>query len=117
VSSTTADRSTVPAADLGVTRRDRVWLPRGLFLVAAALVVPRLALQPMHDANGAITARRVLNQSSLVPPAVAFGVVGLVVARRRPESPAGWIMLAIGPIWRLIAGAVSVERADEGGIP
>jgi hypothetical protein len=106
VSSTTADRSTVPAADVGVTRRDRVWLPRGLFLVAAAFVVPGMAVQPMHYADGAITARRLLNQSSLVPPAVAFGVVGRYPqVRSAPGNGA------------IIAGAVSVERADEGGTP
>jgi len=106
VSSTTADRSTMPAADVGVTPRDRVSLPGGLFLVAAAFVVLGMALRLMHHADAAITARRVLNQSSLVPPAVAFGVVGRYPqVRSAPGNGA------------IIAGAVSVERADEGGTP
>ncbi len=104
MSSSTAEPSTVPAVGVGVTRRDRAWLAWGLFLVAVAFVVLGMASQLVHYADGAITARRVLNQSSLVPPAMAFAVVGFVVARRRPENPAGWIMLVIGLIWSLGVG-------------
>ncbi|MGZ4114141.1 MAG: histidine kinase [Actinomycetota bacterium] len=75
-----------------------------LFGVAAAFVVFGIALSLQRWANGSIAPRRVLNQSSLVPPAVAFSVVGLVVARRRPDHAAGWLMLVIGLIWSLGVG-------------
>jgi signal transduction histidine kinase len=84
--------------------RDRTWLAWALFCVAAALVVLGTAFQFQHWMNGSVSGRRLLNQSSLVPPAVAFGVVGFLVARRRPEHPAGWIMLTIGLIWSLGVG-------------
>ncbi|MGZ4136204.1 MAG: hypothetical protein ACXVPX_01380, partial [Actinomycetota bacterium] len=75
-----------------------------LFGVAAAFVVFGIALSLQRWGNGSIAPRRVLNQSSLVPPAVAFSVVGLVVVRRRPDHAAGWLMLGIGLIWSLGVG-------------
>ena len=38
---------------------------------------------------------------ALLPPAVAFSAVGLIVALRRSNNPAGWQMLVIGLFWSL----------------
>jgi signal transduction histidine kinase len=91
-------------AEVVAPRHDRAWLAWALFLTAAAFVVLGTAFQVQQWANGSITVRRFLSQSSLIPPAVAFSLVGLVVARRRPDHPAGWMMLGIGLIWSLGVG-------------
>jgi signal transduction histidine kinase len=91
-------------ADVVLVRRDRAWLAWTLFGLATAFVVLGIAFQLQRAVNGSLNGRRVLNESSLVVPAVAFSVVGLVVARRRPDHPAGWMMLAIGLVWSLGVG-------------
>jgi signal transduction histidine kinase len=91
-------------ADVSAPGRDRAWLARGLFVLVAAFVLGGIVFQVAHWVNGSVGARRILNQSSLVPPAVAFGVVGFIVARRRPDNPAGWLMLVIGLVWSLGVG-------------
>jgi signal transduction histidine kinase len=93
-------------ADLELARpsRDRAWVAWALFGASAAFVVLGVAFELGRWAAGSMSARRVLSQSALVPPAVAFALVGFVVARRRPAHPAGWIMLAVGLIWSLGVG-------------
>jgi hypothetical protein len=36
-----------------------------------------------------------------------FPVSGLLIARRRPDNPIGWLLLAIGVGWAVLAGAVA----------
>src|SRR3712207_1688164 len=36
-------------------------------------------------------------------PFLAFPLVGALIASRRPHNPAGWICLAVGLLWMLIA--------------
>ncbi|HEX2425481.1 MAG TPA: histidine kinase, partial [Actinomycetota bacterium] len=91
-------------AEVTLGRRDRSWLAWALFGAAVVFVVLGIAFQLERWANGSITGTGVVNQSALVPPAVAFSVVGFVVARRRADHPAGWMMLVIGLIWSLGVG-------------
>jgi signal transduction histidine kinase len=93
VSSSTAD---VPFAP-----RHRPTLAWAVFVLAAAFVIVGGGLLIRDYANGSLTGRVVVSQFSLLPPAVAFDVVGLIVALRRPAHPAGWLMLVIGLVWSM----------------
>jgi signal transduction histidine kinase len=91
-------------AEVTLGRRDRRWLAWALFGAAVVFVVLGIAFELQRWVTGSMTGRQLLDQSALVPPAIAFSVVGLVVARRRPGHPAGWMMLAIGLVWSLGVG-------------
>ncbi len=69
-----------------VAGRLRLPSPRGALLLGAAAVLLVAAAVPLaildHD----------LSQGIVVLP---FGVVGFVVARRQPDNPIGWILLAL----------------------
>jgi len=82
----------------------RTWFAWALFLVAAGFGIFGVAFLLYEWSTGAMSARLALSQSALVPPAVAFSVVGFIVARLRPDHPAGWLMLGIGLIWSLGVG-------------
>ncbi len=49
--------------------------------------------------NGSVPLSVAISQWALFPPAAAFSLVGFVVALRRPDHPAGWLMLIIGATW------------------
>jgi len=44
----------------------------------------------------------IVNTATSIVPASAFSVAGLLIALRKPDNSAGWIMLAIGLMWGLI---------------
>jgi signal transduction histidine kinase len=88
-------------AEVRLVRRNRAPIAWGVFLLAAASVVVGGALLLVGLARGSYPGRVVAGQLSLLPAAVAYSVVGLVVALRRPAHPAGWLMLTIGFVWSL----------------
>jgi signal transduction histidine kinase len=92
------DSSTVDREQSQASRR---WLAWSLFAFGAAWVVVGSALLLVRLAEGSLSAATVLGQFSLLPPAAAFSIVGLVVALRQPRNACGWLMLVIGVVWSL----------------
>jgi signal transduction histidine kinase len=92
-------------AELALPRpRGRTRLAWALFVIAAGFMVVGVAFLVRDYANGTFPARIVISQLSLLPPALAYSLVGFAVALRRPSHPAGWLMLAIGLVWSLGVG-------------
>jgi signal transduction histidine kinase len=87
-----------PGRSKASRRRRIAWT---VFLASAAWVAIGSTLLLVDLANGSLPARGVLSQFTLLPPAAAFSIVGLVVALRQPQNSCGWLMLAIGAMWSL----------------
>ena len=85
----------------------------GLILALVVVDVPlaRLAHQSLNASGG----------SSPVWYSAALGVVGFVVASRKPRNPLGWIMLAAAAVSSLSQDAsfymVADYRLRHGGLP
>jgi signal transduction histidine kinase len=73
-----------------------------MFALAMLALGWGLVLVGAQIAEGRMTIGSAVTSSTLLPPAVTFSVVGLIVALRRPRNPAGWQMLVIGGFWSLI---------------
>jgi hypothetical protein len=71
----------------------------GAILTILSLYVTAPAAQPSSDwgSGGAI------GNLLILAPFLAFTIVGALIASRRPENPIGWICLAAGLFWTLIA--------------
>jgi len=89
-------------------------------VVLGALVLALMIAEPLL----AWLARQSLNASNGSVPvwfSAAFGVVGLVVAMRKPRNPLGWIILAVAGFWALSEDAsfyvVADYRLRHGGLP
>jgi len=91
-------------AEVTLPRRSRAPLAWAMFIAAVGFVLVGVASLLYGYANGSVAGRLVFSQCSLVPPAVTYALVGFVVARRRPDNPAGWLMLVIGLVWSLGVG-------------
>src|SRR6185436_17741879 len=83
------------------TMRSRRRLAWTIFLASAAWVAVGSAFLLRDLANGSLPAHGVLSQFTLLPPAAAFSIVGLIVALRQSGNACGWLMLAIGAMWSL----------------
>ena len=79
-------------------RRGLAW---GVFSLSVAVVAVGSAFLLAGLAHGSITPSQAIGQFSLLPPAAAFSIVGLIVALRQPSNACGWLMLAIGAMWSL----------------
>ena len=73
-----------------------------LFALAALAVVGGLVLTGIKLADDALTVASAVSSLAFVPAGLAFSIVGLLVALRRPENPAGWFMLVIGAFWSVL---------------
>jgi len=110
--STTA-RTAEPARRLGLASPAVVLVLGGLLLVLIAVDAPlaRLAHQSMNASGG----------SSPVWSTGALGVVGFVLAWRRPRNPLGWMFLAAAVFLTLSEDAsfytVADYRLHHGGLP
>ena len=82
-----------------------------LVLMAADLPLARLAHQSLNSGGGSIP----------VWFSAAFGVVGFVVAWRKPRNPLGWILLGVAAFGALSEDAsfyaVADYRLGHGGLP
>jgi signal transduction histidine kinase len=77
------------------------WLAWALFVLGAAWVLVGSAMLAVRIVDGSMSFIAALQSWSLLPPAAAFSIVGLVVALRQPRNSCGWLMLVIGTIWSL----------------
>jgi signal transduction histidine kinase len=81
------------------SRRGLAW---ALFALAALAVAGGLILTVIKLADDTLTVGSAVSSLSFLPAGLAFSVVGLLVAVRRPENPAGWFMLVIGAFWSVL---------------
>jgi hypothetical protein len=100
-------------------RGSRLASPQAAVVLGALVLVLMIAEPPL-----AWLAHQSVNASNGSVPvwfSAAFGVVGVVVALRKPRNPLGWIILAVAGLWVLSedAGfyAVAVYRLRHGGLP
>jgi hypothetical protein len=82
-----------------------------LALEIADPLLAGLARQSVNDSNGSVP----------VWFSAAFGLVGFVVAARKPRNPLGWVILAVAGCFALSQDAsfyvVASYRLRHGGLP
>lgn len=85
----------------------------GVLVLALLIAEPPLALLARQSVNAS-------NGSVPVWFSAAFGLVGFVVAIRKPRNPLGWLILAVAGLWALSEDAsfyaVAVYRLRHGGL-
>ena len=96
-------------------------LASALPAVAAALGALVLALMVASVPLTRLTDQSMLGAMASVPLVAACGIVGVVVARRRPRNAMGWILLGIGLGFLLNTDAsdylILDYRIHHGGLP
>ena len=73
-----------------------------LFGLAALAIGAGLVMTGIKLADGTLRAGTAIGSLAFLPAGIAFSVVGLIVALRRPANPAGWYMLVIGAFWSVL---------------
>jgi signal transduction histidine kinase len=73
-----------------------------LFGLAALAIGAGLVMTGIKLADGTLEAETAIGSLAFLPAGIAFSVVGLIVALRRPANPAGWYMLVIGAFWSVL---------------
>jgi signal transduction histidine kinase len=71
-------------------------------VLAALAVVGGLVLTAIKLADDTLSVASAVSSLAFVPAGLAYSIVGLLVALRRPENPAGWFMLVIGVFWSVL---------------
>ena len=71
----------------------------GLWMLTVALCAAAVALA-VRDPSGWPSAYAAL---AVVAQAMAFSTAGCLIAWRRPETPVGWSLFAVGLVWSLMA--------------
>src|SRR3712207_2503417 len=72
-----------------------------MFLGSVAFFVLTRAAQA-EASSSLVTSRSIIDLLVSVP-FLAFPLVGALIASRRPHNPIGWLCLAVGLLWMLIA--------------
>jgi hypothetical protein len=102
-----ADNARVSSDDgeIAVTARRGVLSPAGAMAAGAVVLVFTVSSVPLAVALGSG-----LIKTSLAPSAVtlAFWVVGVLVARREPHNPIGWMLIASGAL--VMIGLIDAEQ-------
>ena len=96
---------TSDAGEIAVAARRGVLSPLGALVAGAVVLVFTVLSLPL-----AIALNTSLLKTSLAPAAVtlAFWAVGVLVARREPRNPIGWMMIASGAL--LMIGLIDAEQ-------
>jgi signal transduction histidine kinase len=90
----------------GTRRSSRLQvLAWGVFGLAALMVALAVIVIGVNLVTGGVGWVDAVGVLSFLAPALAFSVIGLIVALRRSGNPAGWLMLVIGACWSLIAAS------------
>src|SRR5215207_10936662 len=74
-----------------------------MFLISVALTVPSLYSGPSTQGPGDWGTAGPLSSLLIFFPFLAFPLVGALIASRRPRNPIGWICLAAGLLWMVLA--------------
>src|SRR5215211_5677712 len=107
----------------GMSTRSSSWLAWSLAGLSVAMFVPLVALYVLarsaQSPGNWVTVGTVSDMVGLVP-FLAFPIVGVLVASRRPRNPIGWICLADGLLWMLLSATDSYSIygvAKPGSVP
>src|SRR3712207_4170785 len=71
-----------------------------MFVATVALTISSLYLAPATQPS---STKGTLGDLLLFVPALAFPIVGALIASRRPRNPIGWICLADGFLWMFLS--------------
>ena len=82
-------------------RRARSGMVLALWVLSLVLAAVAVSL----DAVGPSPKSPLGEVVALVVEVLAFTTAGALVASRRPESPIGWLLLAEGLVWELVAAS------------
>ena len=87
----------------GMSARAVAWTAWSLGGLSVAMFVACLALLLLAVATaGPFSASDAVSALLFLVPLLAFPVVGILIAARRPENPIGWICLVVGLFWMFI---------------
>lgn len=106
-------------------RRRRLASPTTAAILGALSVLLVLAASPLEVLDpGSLSVTAASDPVSVVLSVVfllAFAAAGVVVARREPQNPMGWLLLAVALVWEVgdFAGAYSYQDyvIDHGTLP
>ena len=106
-------------------RRWRLASPTTAAILGALSVLLVLAASPLEVVDpGSLSVNAAEDPVSVVLSVVfmlAFAAVGVVVARREPQNPMGWLLLAVALVWEVgdFAGAYAYQDyvIDHGTLP
>ena len=85
-------------------RHTAAWLAWTLAGLSVAMFLASVTLYVLaHSSQQAPSTGDALNILLLYVPFLVFPIVGALIASRHPKNPVGWICLAVGLFWMLIA--------------
>ncbi len=89
-----------------MSRRTATWLAWSLAALSVVMFVASVALYSLIR-SGPVPSNLIAGRTLIDPltsvPALAFPVVGALIASRRPHNPIGWICLADGFLWMFLS--------------
>jgi hypothetical protein len=87
-----------------MSARVAFWLAWSLAGVSVAMFLASVVLYVLaHSSQEAPSTGGALSALLIYVPFLAFPIVGALIASRHPKNPVGWICLAVGLFWMLIA--------------
>ena len=79
------------------------WLAWSLAALSVAMFVAASLLSVLARSPGDVTLVAAISETISFVLFLAFPIVGALVASRRPRNPIGWILLADGLLWMILA--------------
>jgi hypothetical protein len=87
-----------------MSHRTAAWLAWSLAGLSVAMFLASVVLYVLvRSSQEALSSGGALSDLLLYVPFLAFPLVGALIASRHPKNPVGWICLAVGLFWMLIA--------------
>jgi hypothetical protein len=87
-----------------MSTRATSWLAWSLAGLSVAMFLASVVLYVLaHSSQEALSTGDALRTLLLYVPFLVFPIVGALIASRHPKNPVGWICLAVGLFWMLIA--------------
>lgn len=105
----------------GTNSRAASWLARSLAALCVGMFGASVALYVLAPSAQEGAAGSALGDLVIFVPFLAFPTVGVLIASRRLKNPTGWICLAAGFFWMLIAfmetGGAYWQAVAPGSVP
>ena len=86
-----------------MSARAAAWLARSLATLCAVMFVAVGVFDVLAQSPGNSNILGTISEAVSFVLFLAFPIVGALVASRRPQNPIGWICLADGLLWMLLA--------------
>jgi hypothetical protein len=96
----TSEQASVASA---MNARAASWLAWSLAALSVAMFVAASLLSVLARSPGDVTLVAAISETISFVLFLAFPIVGALVASRRPRNPIGWILLADGLLWMILA--------------